>query len=313
MRTQVDEVTLEDRQTGAVITISSRASSHYLAAEIDWGVVEGKHHDYAFVGQIGTYVTGTTIGGREIEINAYVCGKNAEELSIYKKRLNQFFNPLHNVKLFYHNYFLSFKPVTSVKYQREWEENNTVFCKWQVQGYAEDPLWGDASESAVIGAAIVPGTFRFPFVIGTEDQSTVPPQQGKKVVMSYLAPSKIITIVNEGAIEVGMRVVITTRGTVVNPSIWDVKRQEFILINKTLVSGETIEVNTSDGQKIVKGKIHDTDEYENYYRYKDPDSTWLKVYPGANVYRYMADEGEDDMTVSIYYYNRYLEVEVADE
>ena len=313
MRVQVDEVTLVNQQTNATIQISSRASSHYLAAEIDWGVVEGKHHDYAFVGQIGTYVTGTTIGGREIEINAYVCARDARELTIYKKRLNQFFNPLYDIKLLYKGYFLSFKPVASVKYQRDWKDNNTVFCKWQIQGYAQDPLWGDDKESVATGSIVTPGTFGFPFVIGTEDQSGVPPKVGRKVVMGYLAPSKTITVMSEGAIEVGARINIQARGSVVNPSIWDVQRQQFIRLNKELTLGESVEINTNDGQKIVKGRLYDSEEYQNYYRYRDPDSSWLKVYPGVNVFRYMADEGEDNMSVYIYFYNRYLEVEVADE
>lgn len=313
MRVQVDELRLENQQSGASINISSAPSSHYLAAEIDWGAVEGTHHNYAFVGQIGTYVTGTTIAGRDISITAYVCGKDAAELTFYKRRLNAFFNPLYDVKMFYEGYFLSFKPISSVKYSREWKDNNTVFCKWQVDGYAEDPLWGDSAESNVTGAAIIPGTFHFPLVIGTEEQQDVPPVHGKQIVMSYLSPSKILSITNVGAIENGMRIKITARGTVVNPAIWDVQRQEFILLNKTLVSGEEVEINTNDGQKIVKGRLHDTDPLENYYRYRDPDSTWLKIYPGVNVYRYMADEGEDDMTVTIYYYNRYMEVEIANE
>lgn len=313
MRAQVDELVLENQQSGAVLRISSAPSSHYLAAEIDWGAVEGTHHSYAFVGQIGTYVTGTTIAGREVSIEAYVCGRNASELTFYKQKLNQFFNPLYNIRMQYEDYFLTFKPVSSVKYQREWKDNNTVFCKWLVQGYAEDPLWGDSKESVVTGSNVVPGTFHFPFIIGTEDQNGIPPEDGKKVVLSYLSPSKVINITNVGAIEVGMRIIITTRGTVVNPAIFDVQRQEFVKINKTLVAGETVEINTNDGQKIVRGAVHDADERENYYRYRDPDSSWLKVYPGLNVFRYMADEGEDDMTVTIYFYNRYLEVEIANE
>jgi hypothetical protein len=265
------------------------------------------------VGQIGTYVTGTTIAGRDVSIEAYVCGRTSSELTFYKQKLNQFFNPLYDVRMKYLDYFLKFKPVSSVKYQREWKDNNTVFCKWKVEGYAEDPLWGDAKESIVNGANILPGTFHFPLIIGTEDQNGVPPEDGKQVVLSYLSPSKVINITNVGAIEIGMRVVLSTRGTVVNPAIFDVQRQEFIKINKTLAAGEVVEINTNDGQKIVKGAVSDTAEFENYYRYRDQDSSWLKIYPGQNVFRYMADDGEDDLTVTIHYYNRYLEVEEAHE
>ena len=311
VNTQVDTILLRNESSGAVLSINPD-TSHFLAHEINWGSVEGTHHTYSFVGQIGSYLTGTTIGPRDISIIGWVYGSDCVELSRYKQTLNMFFSPLTDVTLVYDDYMITFRPDTSVKYSREFEENNDVFCKWEVTGEAPDPLWWDADPSLTNGANVI-STLHFPLIVGVEEQTTTPPVDGKQEVVGYFSPSTILRIYNSGAIETGVRIELIARNTVVNPQILDIDTQEFVKINKTLLKGEMITYDSNMGQKVILGRSSTDTEYVNYYKYKDPDSSWLTVKPGANFFRYSAEDGEDNLEVKMYFYNRYLEVEVAHE
>lgn len=47
----------------------------------------------------------------------------------------------------------------------------------------------------------------------------------------------------------------------------------------------------------------------NYFKYRDLDSTWLQLDVGDNLFRYDADTGIDNLEVYIYFHSKYLEVQ----
>ena len=138
--------------------------------------------------------------------------------------------------------------------------------------------------------------FHFPLTI-TDDNP---------IVMGYRSPSKIVNIFNSGDTESGLIIEMKATGEVVNPQILNVNSLEFIKINRTLVSGEVIRINTNQGNKKIIDILDKTES--NIMNYLDINSTFLQLYKGDNLFKYSATTGADNLEVSIYYNPSYLGV-----
>lgn len=296
----VENVILLNKVTSAILELDVTTTPYYILDVADWGQVESNHHSYKYVNQVGVYVTGTSLETRDVSISGWVIAKTEAQMSERKKMLNTFVNPQQPIKLTYKQYDLEFLPNTSIKYSTTIVENNEVVCKFKIEGLCPDPLFKENTESRV-SAATTTGMFHFPLIINKTQQS---PSQ---IVFGLRQPSLIINIYNGGSVRTGMKMVFKATGSVKNPSFIKVSTQEFFKINKTLVDGETVTVNTVIGEKKITGFLNGIES--NYFKYRDLDSTWLQLEVGDNLFRYDADENIDGLEVYVYFYNRYLEVQ----
>ncbi|MEG0579255.1 MAG: phage tail family protein [Niameybacter sp.] len=267
-----------------------------MLESVDWGVVESAHQSYKYIDQIGVYVTGTTLETRSITIVGWVAGEKYSEVQEKKKTLNVMINPKQPIDAIVDNYKIIFYPDSSVRYSVAYNENNEVVCKFMISGLCADPLFTSIAEHRVVGASTLP-KFKFPLII----------PKTKGIIMGLRQPSLIISMENSGAVPTGMRIEFQANGTVVNPKLIDANTQEFFAVNKTMVAGERIIINTNDGSKKISGELNN--QVSNYYQYRDLDSTWLKLELGTNLFRYDADTNLDALEVYVYYSNKYLEVQ----
>ena len=102
---------------------------------------------------------------------------------------------------------------------------------------------------------------------------------------------------NGSAVPMGLMVKFMASGMVENPSLYDVNRRELMQINTTMHAGDVIIITTADGNKRVKlisGGA--TSNINNLMAYPPK---WLKAYQGDNLFRYNADSGIDNLSVSI--------------
>jgi hypothetical protein len=109
--------------------------------------------------------------------------------------------------------------------------------------------------------------------------------------------SLIGNVYNPSSVPMGLTVTFRASGTVVNPSLYDVNRQLLMQINTTMHAGDVIIITTGDGNKRVKlisGGV--TTNINNLMAYPPH---WLQAQQGDNLYRYNADEGIDNLSVSI--------------
>lgn len=296
----VEAIRLQNIVTGAEFNIDMLTTQEYVLSSVDWGTIASAHHSYKYVNQVGVYVTGTSLETRSVEIIGWVVGETEEVMTQRKAMLNRFFNPRHAVDLFYKNYVLRFLPDTSVQYSTTSAENNEVICKFKIGGYCPDPLFSESTDSKVIAADITPA-FHFPLAMS---QNPNPPGG---VVFGVKRPGLIMSVYNSGAVDVGMRIVFSARGTVINPAVIDIGTQKFFKINKVMIAGEEIAVNTVIGSKRITGTLNG--ETSNYFKYRDLDSEWLQLKVGDNLLRYNASDGLENLEVTIYHNNRYLEVQ----
>lgn len=126
------------------------------------------------------------------------------------------------------------------------------------------------------------------------------------IVFGHREPSLIVDVVNNGDVECGIKAEFKALATVVNPSILNVNTQEFIKINKTMVAGEVITVNTTLGNKKVESTIDGVTT--NAFNYIDFESTFLQLDVSDNLFRYNAESGVESLEVTIWYVPMYLGV-----
>lgn len=292
----IESITLKNLVTNQSILID-KTTSDWVLGEIDLGTVEGSHHSYKYVNQVGVYIDSTSLEERAVSIPGWVIGENFADMKNNMTVLNRLVNPQHELELtLFDQYVLRFKPDYSIKYATPYEENNEVLCQFLIQGTCADPMFSTKRGIMTPIASILP-KFHFPLII----------PQGKGIILGLRQPDLLATIVNEGDIDTGMVIEFSCNTTVVNPSLLHVGTQEFIKINKTITPGETITVSTVSGNKYVRG-YHDG-QTENYFKYWDWDSTWLQMYRGVNVLKYDADEGVDGLAVSVTFTPKLLEVQ----
>lgn len=296
----VERIILRRVKNQEELILDMVSTPDYILKSVDWGTVQGTHHSYKYVNQIGESVANTSLGTRAITIEGWVVAVNENHMTTLKRKLNSFVNPQEAITMFYSDYKINFIPDETVKYSASTAENNEIFCKFQIYGTAPNPLFSDDSETILPFVETAP-SFHFPMVL-----SRSLPDKG--AVFGKRTASLIINLVNEGSVPVGMKIVFKANGTVTNPSLMNINTQEVFTINKVMIAGEEIEIVTNIGEKSIKGKFENND-YTNYFMYKDVDSSWLQLEVGDNLFRYNADDGVDSLDVFVYFYNQYLEVQ----
>lgn len=292
----IESITLRNLVTNQSILID-KTTSDWVLGEIDLGTVEGNHHSYKYVNQVGVYIDSTSLEERAVSIPGWVIGEDLADMKDNMTVLNRLVNPQHELELtLFDQYVLRFKPDYSIKYATPYEENNEVLCQFLIQGTCADPMFSTRNDILTQIALVLP-KFHFPLIIPKD----------KGIILGLRQPNLLATIVNDGDIDTGMVIEFSCNTTVVNPSLLHVGTQEFIKINKTITPGETITVSTVSGNKYVKG-YHDG-QTENYFKYWDWDSTWLQMYRGVNVLKYDADSGVEGLAVSVSFTPKLLEVQ----
>lgn len=292
----IESITLKNLVTNQSILID-KTTSDWVLGEIDLGTVEGSHHSYKYVNQVGVYIDSTSLEERAISIPGWVIGESFADMKNNMTVLNRLVNPQHELELILFNrYVLRFKPDYSIKYATPYEENNEVLCQFLIQGTCADPMFSTKSGITTPIASILP-KFHFPLII----------PKNKGIILGLKQPDLLATIVNDGDIDTGMVIEFSCNTTVVNPSLLHVGTQEFVKINKTITPGETITVSTVSGNKYVMG--YHEGQTENYFKYWDWDSTWLQMYRGVNVLKYDADSGVEGLAVSVTFTPKLLEVQ----
>lgn len=296
----VENIVFKRVDSNEELALSMTDTPFYILNNVDWGVVQGTHHSYKYVNQIGVSITSTSLKERSITVTGWIIADTEEEMDERKRFLNRYFDPRYEIDVMYKNYFLRFVPDNTVKYGTSEKENNDTIAQFQINGTCADPLFSEINGSKETIAATI-ATFHFPLIMSTNLYE-------RGLVFGYRQPSLAAKVTNKGAVEVGMKIVFKAVGELTNPRLIDVDTREFVAIEKSMVAGEEIVINTNVGEKSIQGKVGNED-YSNYFMYKDLDSTWLQLRLGDNLFRYDADNGIDNLEVYLYFYNKYLEVQ----
>lgn len=295
----VSDFTLKNMTTNKEVKFSHDIETDYLIGSVDWGSASATHNTYEYPGQVGCSVSNTKISSRDIQIEGYVfyilsekekIGLSYENIIEYayekikskKEVLNELINPIDYVKICIGNYYIEGKPNASIIYGRGAEENNIYFCKFYFSVFCNNPMFkkNTVSRTNLKGSI---GNFMFPFKI---------PKVG--TFLSIRQDYLVVAVENEGGVPVGGRIILTAKGSILNPEIENLNTGEKIRINKHMQLGETVIINTVDGvERGVSGGF--PNEITNYLQYWDFNNTWFKFGIGTTMLGYKTDDASESL------------------
>lgn len=308
----IEEITIVNNVQQSEFMMDKFTTEDYILDVVNFGEVPVNYTTNKFINQMGSTVSHQDVSERAIEIIGNIIADSEIEMSERKIFLNKFFNPIETFTAKYKNYTIDFRLESSIKYTVEEQTNNEVVCNFKIEGIAHYPLFLDEEETNGIIAGYQP-MFHFPIILREDLHNEVPPalQKQRGVIFGKKnKDTKVAIISNSGDVEVGMEIIIiATGGTVENPKIINISTGEFFEINKTMVNGEVIRINTELGKKGVIGSIDGGETFTNYFMYKSLDSTWLVCRKGANSFEYEAVSGEDNLQIDVKYTSAYMEVQ----
>ncbi|NFA60817.1 phage tail family protein [Clostridium sporogenes] len=244
------------------------------------------------MGQDGSTCVGSTLDDRNIVIQ----GAITENKELNREKLLSIINPKLKSKLIYIDgnikkyveCIVETAPIIP-------KENNP---KFQISLLCNNPYWKDYIDSKV-NIALWKGDFHFPLVIPVN----------KGITMGHREPSLIVNVLNNGQVKTGMIIEFFARGTLSNPSLFNVNTREFIKINKGMVAGEKFIINTNYSKKKILREFNGvTTDILNYLDIVGGGDTFLQLDVGDNLFRYNADSNLDNLEVNIYFSPQYLGV-----
>lgn len=145
-----------------------------------------------------------------------------------------------------------------------------------------------AVDTLITSFSDVNSLFQFPFSINESG-----------IEISNIVSNIRKNIINVGDVESGIVIeLFATGGNVVNPVVYDVFNRKYIKLNLTLLQSDLITINTSQGEKsitLTRGGV-----VSNAMGYMTPDSDWLQLQAGDNVFTYSCDSGSSNLQITFY-------------
>lgn len=142
-----------------------------------------------------------------------------------------------------------------------------------------------SAEDLVTYFSSINSLFEFPFSIAESAME-----------FSSIKAAERKVIVNTGDVENGIIISLYATGAVNKPIIYDVLNKTYIKLNYDLVADEEIIINTNVDNKaitLIKNGVS-----SNAMGYMTPDSKWLTLNAGDNVFTYEAESRAENLQVT---------------
>lgn len=270
-------------------SIELRNSAPFLIQTIEGlGCPQSRIVTSKAAGQDGETYHETLMEGRDIRIEIVILANSNEKLFELRRQLNRVFNPkMGEGTLTYENGYGKWNiKAASVQAPVEGEKFSTT-QRMMLNLRCSNPYWRNISEIKTKIALWV-GDFEFPLEILEEG-----------IEIGHRESNLIVNVYNKGDVSCGMRIEFKALATVVNPSLFNVYTREFIKVKRTLESGDKLIITTDFANKKVE--LVRNGVASNVFHYIDLSSTFLQLSPGDNLLRYDAEEGIENLEVSIYH------------
>ena len=117
--------------------------------------------------------------------------------------------------------------------------------------------------------------------------------------ISQYRQSLYTTVVNTGNQETAFTLDLRATARVLNPMLWHNGTRTFIRLNKEMLPGERAVISTEEDKLGCTYYGADGSEQDGF-RWMDYDTDWwMTLAPGDNVLRLTAEEGRENLTVTI--------------
>jgi len=242
--------------------------------------------------QDGTTATGRALGERELVIEGVILDPDKD---MYRRALLKAFNPKLSGTLRYERgqvvKEIDCIPELAPAFPSDYSKTYQLFL---ITLLCPNPFWREVSASKS-EIAIWRGALEFPLELAEEG-----------IEIGFREPSLIVNVYNAGDVPCGIKIQFKALATVENPSLFNVNTREQFKINKTMSAGEIITVTTHFQNKRVE--LNQNGVVSNAFNWIDLGSTFMQLDPGDNLLRYDADDGLDNLEVSIWHTPQYLGV-----
>lgn len=290
-------------ERGEYIEFSTESPYHVNVSKDATGIsnISNTLYRSSSMGQHGETLTGQKINARDIDIKGSINARDKDQVLELRRTALKILNPELSGTLAY--IYKDFVRVIDCKV-----DNTPVFSRkkvfndFMIQFSCSSPFWRkEYDERADVASWI--GSLEFDLEI-PEDEWLEEHEAG--IEFDYRAPDIIVDVYNDGDIDTGMRIEFRATGTLSKPILLNMDTREYMQINAQLQAGDIVTVNTEYGSKgavLLRDSVT-----EDYFRYIDVDSTFMKLRRGKNVFRYDAESGVDALEVTLYHADKYLGV-----
>lgn len=240
-----------------------------------------------------TYIN-SYLNVRYITLNFAITANSNRLLNEYKRKLYDVLNPkLGECELHYKTDDTAKKINVITEIIPSMIDSNICLFEGTIRFTAYDPYWKSEVESRV-NIAEWKGKFKFPLILN------------RGVIMGYREPSLIVNVNNSGDSTTGLILKFKSKGSVTNPSLFNLNTKEYIKINTEMTAGEVIIINTNTGNKKITSLKNGVET--NILNLLDLSSTFLQLKTGDNLFRYDADDNLNNLEVEVNFYERYMGV-----
>ena len=226
----------------------------------------------------GSIINSVRLENRNIVIYTTIEGDvEANRINLYK-----YFPVKKNVKLYFSNGSREVYICGTVEIlECDLFSNKQVA---QISIICPKPYFKDVNELVTMFSDVLK-MFEFPFAI-----------EKTGVEFSVISTNLRRSVVNVGDTETGVVIKLFSTGTVVNPVIYDVFKRTQMRLNFTMLTSDTIVINTNVGEKSIE-LIRDGVTY-NALGYMAQNSTWFTLEAGDNLFTYDADSGNSSLQIT---------------
>lgn len=225
------------------------------------------------INQTGATIQSTNIQPRPVTITGYFVGDMQSE---NKEKLISVIRPDLGGKLYADDFYLNVWPTATPTI-----EARTHGSRFQLSLLAAYPYWCKDDSAATVLSGIQ-NLFKFPWNLSRSYQ------------FGKFMETKFMNVFNGGQVPVPYTATFTAKGEVVNPMISNATNGKFLLIKKTLVSGERLVVQITHDRTYVTSNVDG-----DCRGALSLSSNMFELGVGDNVLKPEAESGLSNMQVNI--------------
>lgn len=281
-------------ERGDQIELSALSRYHVNVSRDVGGLsdIKNKINSASAIGQDGDTFISDRIEARDIDIQGRIKSRDKAEQLALRRWLNHVLNPQYSAKLVYQHG--NIRRVIGCKVESgPVFKTAPIFPQFNIQLFCMNPFWREEAETRN-DIAVWDGGLEFELELDNDWE------------IGSRSPSLIVNVENEGDVTCGMVIRFRAMGEVANPMLLNLRTQEMIQLNYTMRPGDVLEISTGFQEKSVT--LTSGGQTTDAFRYLDPDSTFLTLAVGENLFRYGAESNLDALDISIYHNRLYLGV-----
>jgi predicted phage tail component-like protein len=231
----------------------------------------------------GARFNNSRVGPRNITVTLKIRGKDSE-VRRRRVQLYKYIRTKQKVRLYIAN---DQRDAYIDGYVESLQDAETIFAADQrlmLSVICPDPYFRDnGTGEQVVGFSSVDANFYFPLSIVCSEP----------VPLSVKSINSSKNIYNAGDTSTGMVLTVTAYGAVENPVFYDETTGGSMAFSLTLAAGDELIISTIHGSK--RAALNRAGTSINVINTLDPESTWLELAPGDNVFYYTASSGAGNM------------------